>query len=99
LQPRFVDLLQPFRNFWYYHPSQKGSASLKKVLPALTGQSYEGMNISNGENASFEFYRVTYTDVSEEDRKRVRRYLEQYCGLDTEGMISIISALKKLGEQ
>ncbi len=35
---RMVDLLVPFRNFDYYHPVQKGSASLKAVLPVITGQ-------------------------------------------------------------
>ena len=37
---RMVDLLHPFTNFHYYHASQKDTASLKKVLPAVTGKSY-----------------------------------------------------------
>ena len=49
---RLVDLQSPFRSFHYYHPLQKGSASLKAVLPFLTGKSYEGMGIDNGEDAS-----------------------------------------------
>jgi hypothetical protein len=93
---RFVDLLIPFRNFWYYHPAQRGSASLKYVMPALTGRGYEGLGIANGEIASLEFYRVTYTDVPEAERRRVRRDLETYCGQDTEGMIWIINALGEL---
>ena len=93
---RFIDLLLPFRSFWYYHPAQKGSASLKAVMPALTGQGYQGLNIANGENASFEFYRVTYGDVPEEERERVRQDLEKYCGRDTEGMIWIIRALQEI---
>ena len=47
LQGRIIDLLKPFSNFHYYHPNQKGSASLKKVLPALTGISYEGLSIND----------------------------------------------------
>lgn len=93
---RFVDLLQPFRSFWYYHPAQKGSASLKAVLPALTGSGYDGLGIANGEVASFEYYRVTYSDVPEEERRRVRQDLEKYCGRDTEGMIWIVEALEKI---
>jgi hypothetical protein len=38
LTPRIVDLLLPFRGFRYYHPQQNGSASMKAVLPALTGK-------------------------------------------------------------
>jgi hypothetical protein len=38
IHDRIVDLCIPFRNFSYYHPMQKGSASMKRVLPALTGK-------------------------------------------------------------
>jgi DNA invertase Pin-like site-specific DNA recombinase len=34
---RFVDLHLPFKRFDYYHPAQRGSTSIKNVLPALTG--------------------------------------------------------------
>ena len=37
----FKDLSDPFKFFYYYHPAQKGSASLKAVLPALTGLNYK----------------------------------------------------------
>jgi len=94
---RLVDLLIPFRNFDYYHPAQKGSASLKAVLPALTGISYMGMNIGNGEDASIAFLAVTFGDVSDEVRNKVREDLEEYCGLDTEGMIRIIDRLRGIG--
>ena len=35
-----------------------------------------------------------FGDVSESGRKRVRRALEKYCGLDPEGMIWILDALR-----
>lgn len=91
---RIVDLLSPFRSFHYYHPLQKGSASLKAVLPALTGKSYEGMDIADGQDASIAFQAVTYGDVLEEVRNKVREDLEKYCRLDTEGMIWIADKLK-----
>ena len=93
---RIIDLIVPFRSFWYYHPAQKGSASLKAVMPAVTGRGYGGLTIANGENASFEFYRVTYGDVLEAERNQVRQDLEKYCGRDTEGMIWIVQALEEL---
>ena len=37
---RIIDLAVPFQNFYYYNPSQKGSYSIKKVLPAITGKGY-----------------------------------------------------------
>jgi hypothetical protein len=93
LQPRFVDLLQPFRSFHYYNPGQHGSASMKAVLPALTGAGYDHLAIRNGDTASQEYLRVTYGDVVAEERQLVRRQLQEYCGLDTMGMHQIIQAL------
>ena len=96
IRGRLVDLLQPFRGFHYYHPQQKGSASIKKVLPALTGERYDGMEISDGGEASIKFYTITYGEATEEERKKVRTDLEQYCALDTEGMIWIVDDLGRL---
>lgn len=96
VRARLVDLLKPFRGFNYYHPQQKGSASIKRVLPALTGKSYDGMEISEGGEASIKFYTVTYGEVAEEERNKVRADLEEYCALDTEGMIWIVGKLKEL---
>lgn len=91
---RFVDLLEPFRSFSYYHPDQHGSASIKAVLPALTGKGYEGMGISNGTAASSEFARVMFTEAGKKDRALVISQLEEYCHLDTWGMVEIMGRLR-----
>ncbi|MCX6132402.1 MAG: DUF2779 domain-containing protein [Ignavibacteriales bacterium] len=96
IERRFVDLLTPFKSFHYYHPDQGGSASMKAVLPALTGKSYAGLEIAEGSTASNEYVRVTYGDVDEKDRQKVRDQLEKYCALDTEGMIWIVDELQNL---
>jgi len=96
VRERLVDLLYPFRQFYYYNPLQKGSASLKSVLPALTGKGYEGLGISDGQAASIAYQVVTYGNVSEEERNKVKSDLEKYCGLDTEGMIWIVNELREL---
>ncbi|MCX6007976.1 MAG: DUF2779 domain-containing protein [Chloroflexi bacterium] len=93
LQGRIIDLLKPFSNFHYYHPKQKGSASLKKVLPALTGISYEGLSINDGKLAGVAFMAATFGNASEEDRRKIRRDLQEYCGQDTGGMVEIINKL------
>ena len=95
IERRIVDLYAPFRSFFYYHFDQRGSASLKKVLPALTGSGYEGMEIAEGSFASNEFLRVTFGEVEDEEQQKVRKQLEEYCGLDTEAMIRIVEALNK----
>jgi hypothetical protein len=51
------------------------------------------LEIQEGGAASREFVRVTFGDVSESERKRVRKALEAYCGQDTEGMVWILDAL------
>lgn len=95
-EARFVDLLKPFRGFSYYAPGQNGSASMKLVLPALTGRTYDNLAIRDGCTASLEYLRVQYSDVPDDERQRVRQALEEYCGQDTEGMIWIVEALQKL---
>ena len=62
--PRFIDLLDVFDSLDYYDPAQSGSASLKAVLPALTGKSYADLKIQDGEAAGREFMRITFGDVA-----------------------------------
>ncbi|MFC1935125.1 DUF2779 domain-containing protein [Chloroflexota bacterium] len=93
---RLVDLLVPFRNFDYYHPAQKGSASLKTVLPVITGKGYEDLDIADGQLASITFLAATYGDMPEEEKGKVMSDLEEYCGRDTEGMIWIVERLKEV---
>jgi hypothetical protein len=95
---RFVDLLEPFRAFHYYHPDQHGSASIKSVLPVLTGKGYDDMEISNGGMASTEYMRVMFTEEGAKDRSKVLKQLEEYCGLDTMGMVEILGKLKGIAK-
>lgn len=96
LERRVVDLLEPFRAFHYYHPDQCGSASMKAVLPALTGQGYEGLNIRDGGTASLRYLKLAFGEISPAERQAIRRDLEQYCGLDTLGMVWMVEALLDL---
>ncbi len=93
---RMVDLLIPFRSFHYYHPQQKGSASIKEVLPALTGKSYSEMEIEDGGTASLSFLTMVQEDITKAEKLKIRKDLEDYCGLDTEGMVWIIEKLKEM---
>lgn len=95
IEERIIDLLQPFRAFAYYHPKQNGSCSLKQVLPVLTGKSYDDMEIGDGGTASAEYCRVTFTEDNQ-DKAKVRKLLEEYCGLDTMGMVDIVEQLYNL---
>ena len=93
---RMVDLLYPFTNFHYYNASQKDTASLKKVLPAVTGKGYEELGIGAGMDASIAFARITCGQATQDEIASLRADLLKYCKLDTEGMIWIIAKLRDL---
>ncbi|MEX0920212.1 MAG: DUF2779 domain-containing protein [Candidatus Pacearchaeota archaeon] len=96
---RIIDLLIPFREFSYYNPKQEGSASLKAVLPAITGKSYKELDgsIKDGGTASVEFYNMAYEDVySEDEREKIRGDLLKYCELDTLAEMLIVNKLKEI---
>ncbi len=93
---RIVDLRDPFRKFFYYHPQQQGSASIKAVLSAMTEMSYEGLEIKDGRTAPVEFLSVTYEDCKESKKQRVRNNLLEYCKLDTLAQVKIVEKLTEL---
>ncbi|MBI4095856.1 MAG: DUF2779 domain-containing protein [DPANN group archaeon] len=97
---RMADLIIPFTEFYYYNSKQEGSASLKAVLPALTGKSYKGLDIGEGETASLSYVYITHgadgKKATPDEVKKIRKDLEIYCGQDTEGMIWILDELRKL---
>lgn len=96
VRSRLVDLLQPFRSFDYYDPAQKGSASIKHVLPALTGKSYDDLEIGKGDEASLAYLAITYGDVAADEREKIRDALITYCGQDTLGMVWIVDKLREV---
>jgi len=94
---RFVDLLQPFRAFHIYHPAQKGSCSLKDVLPTLTGQDYSSLEIQDGNEASQQFMNILNGEVT--DKQAILDNLEEYCGQDTMAMLEILRKMKELSAE
>ena len=92
---RLVDLEDPFKSFHYYHSKQRGSASLKKVLPVLTSKNYNGLNIDRGDQASIIYLDIIEKRITNEKKMQALEDLEKYCSLDTEGMIEIINVLKR----
>lgn len=93
---RIVDLYAPFGDFNYYNSKQKGSASIKEVLPAITGKGYKDMEISDGQVASISYLNIAFGNVSNEQKEKTRKELEGYCCLDTNGMVWIVEKLKEL---
>lgn len=93
---RLVDLYAPFRALSYYHPEQDGSVSLKAVLPALTGQGYDDLDVADGQHAGRAFLQLVEGEVQGDERAALRKQLKAYCQRDTEGMLWIIERLQEL---
>ncbi len=91
---RIVDLIFPFRNFDYYNPKQKGSCSIKEVLPAVVGKSYKDMNINNGGLASVSYFESVFNNAV--NQEQIRKDLLEYCKRDTEAMVWIVEELWRL---
>ncbi|WP_412059520.1 DUF2779 domain-containing protein [Leptospira interrogans] len=94
IQDNFLDLATPFWGYEYYHPDQKGSTSLKTILPIITGKNYKNLKIQSGQMANSEFLRAKTESMSENERKEVEKNLIEYCKLDTYAMILILRKIK-----
>lgn len=95
---RIADLMVPFQRRAYYKPQMKSSHSIKKVLPAINPEyTYENLEIQEGSAAGVEYLRLMKL-VSDEEIKRVRKNLLEYCGRDTWGMVVIWEELMGVAE-
>ncbi len=93
LIPRFIDLRKPFSTRAYYHPKFKGSTSIKYVLPALVPElSYQDLIIQEGSTASATFL-LMLRGMYEGDYEKTRKYLLDYCKLDTYAMVKVLEVL------
>ena len=81
----------------HYHPDQHSSASIKKVLPAFTGLSYDGMAIGNGQEASQKYLDFMQGKLTDDEIEGLWQGLIAYCGLDTLAMKALLDILFKYG--
>ncbi len=95
IQENFVDLSKPFWEYDYYHPDQKGSTSLKTILPVITGQSYKDLGIKSGQMANSEFLRVKTEPITKSEKLEIEKNLIEYCKLDTYAMVLILRKIKE----
>ncbi len=90
INKRIVDLL-PIARKYYYHPSQQGSWSLKKVLPAIAPDlQYSDLDgVQDGGMAMEAYLKAIDTETSTEQKKIIHQQLLSYCELDTLALIRI----------
>jgi len=90
IKDRLVDLL-PITRTHYYHPSQKGSWSIKAVLPAVAPDlSYEALDgVQNGGMAMDAYLEAIHPETVPERKAEIGKQLLAYCGLDTFAMVRL----------
>lgn len=90
IKQRLVDLL-PITRTNYYHPSQKGSWSIKAVLPAVAPDlSYSDLNgVQDGGMAMDAYLEAIHSDTFSERKSEIEKQLLAYCGLDTFAMVRL----------
>lgn len=89
---RLVDLLPVTRQTWY-HRDQRGSWSIKAVLPTLTPLDYSGFEVRDGSKAQQAWLEAIAPHTTPERKAAIRMALEAYCEQDTWAMVSIARAL------
>lgn len=93
---RLWDQRDIFSDWHYIHPEQKGSTSLKKVLPALTETGYEDLGVQEGMEAVIAYEEMADPSTPQSRRKELRDQLLRYCERDTKAMVEIHWALHSL---
>lgn len=90
INDRVVDLL-PIAREHYYHPSQEGSWSIKKVLPAVVPElRYDALDgVQDGGMAMEAFLEGIHPSTSNERKAEIERQLLAYCCLDTYAMVRL----------
>ncbi|MCP4633226.1 MAG: DUF2779 domain-containing protein [candidate division Zixibacteria bacterium] len=78
----------------YYHPDFIGSYSIKRVLPVLVpSMTYDGMEISEGTMASYDFNRMISSDAQKDEKAQIFNALLEYCRQDTLAMVKLREVL------
>ncbi len=90
---RVVDLLPVTRANWY-HRDQRGSWSIKAVMPTVAARlDYAGLEIKDGGSAQEAYLKAIDARCSTERRAALDAALRAYCGRDTEAMIVLARRL------
>lgn len=90
---RIVDLLPVTRANWY-HRDQRGSWSIKAVLPTIAAEmDYASLEVKDGGSAQIAYAEAIAAGCTSERRLALDVALRAYCGRDTEAMIALARRL------
>lgn len=90
---RLVDLWPVARACWY-HRDQRGSWSIKALLPTVAdGPGYAGLDIAEGSAAQLAYLEAIQPGTSDARRQQLGQALRDYCQRDTEAMLTVYRRL------
>lgn len=90
---KIVDLLPVTRNN-YYHRDQRGSWSIKAVLPTVAPElAYGDLDVKDGGEAQQAWLECAQAETTPQRRALLKAGLETYCERDTEAMIVLLNHL------
>lgn len=97
IEARIVDLLPVTREV-YYHRDQRGSWSIKAVLPTIAPDlAYDDLEVKDGGAAQQAWFEAARAETSKTRRDQLKAGLETYCERDTEAMIVLLRRLTGAG--
>lgn len=75
----------------YYHPAQRGSWSMKAVLPTIAPELDYGSldGVKDGGMAMAAYLEATHPDTAAARKQEIAAQLRVYCAMDTEGLVRI----------
>ncbi|NMV37879.1 DUF2779 domain-containing protein [Ralstonia insidiosa] len=90
INERVADLL-PIAQERYYHPSQQGSWSIKKVLPAVAPDlRYDALDgVQDGGMAMSAYQEAIHASTTRARKDQIEQQLFDYCSLDTFAMVRL----------
>lgn len=92
---RLVDLLPIVKNH-YYHPSMRGSFSIKKVIAAMCPHlNYAELDqVQDGASAQVAYLTAAFDEPSQQLKNELRAQLQAYCRRDTWSMVVVAHCLE-----
>jgi hypothetical protein len=91
---RTVDLL-PVTKLHWYHRDQRGSWSIKAVLPTMTDLDYKNMDVKDGTSAQEAYLEAINLEATDSRRSFLATALREYCKQDTWAMVVMARFLSK----
>lgn len=97
IKKNLVDLEEPFRKKYLYHPLMQGRSSIKKVLPALYPHSrrlgYDNLDVKNGAMAVEKY--LDLKNMPRPERLIMIEKLLNYCCMDTLAMVALLEKIRE----